>query len=346
MRVPFDRRQFLKLVTVAPAVALLPALGQGSLPDPRAPASGVKGISKKTRIDPHWAFRLDGVLSVTGALFRYAGWGEGMCPSAARYLAETHYRNSGYEPVWGSLEPERILESALSSQVFVAMFDPEDADAFLEALEFALQVSMTGTLALLLAARPHPALFVMSGTSHPNFETSDTYREYLDDFVQSQFCFEVLFRLGHAKDPERTLREPKVCLLGTVTSDPCAELVEMAAPFADGWRGCMGLDLQDVCEVLGAGRIGWSSRGTGLGHDRAVQATRLALQELKWLKVNVAEATGMMVTVTARPDLRLSEMRAVMNVVRSRLSSQDTQILWAHQEQPGGLTVSIAGVNP
>ena len=81
--------------------------------------------------------------------------------------------------------------------------------------------------------------------------------------------------------------------------------------------GLVGVDFEDVRVVMtckGSGVMGFA---TASGHDRACQATEQAMASPSLGRSNLSRATGILITITAGPSLKLKEVNDVMNTIRN-----------------------------
>ncbi len=90
--------------------------------------------------------------------------------------------------------------------------------------------------------------------------------------------------------------------------------------------GIVNLDFADVCSVMKDAGYAHMGVGTGTGRDKAEVAARTAISS-PLLETSIAGATGILINITASPDISLDEVETASAMI-SQEAHPDATIIW------------------
>ncbi|HEY3282743.1 MAG TPA: cell division protein FtsZ [Armatimonadota bacterium] len=114
--------------------------------------------------------------------------------------------------------------------------------------------------------------------------------------------------------------------------------------------GIVNVDFNDVKAILKNAGTAWMGVGSGVGEDRAVNATMAAISS-PLLETSINGARGVLLNVTAGPDLTLAEVLEATETVSRASDDQSLNLIWgtALDERMQGeirITVLATGFDP
>lgn len=345
-----SRRRFLGALLSFSSAISAHAYGRRSENSSKASSTARTMASACVGDDAIWAFQLGNATEnviTTGAVFRCSNWDELGCYSGRGLWTEQTVLMKRHASRHRMIKDEvALFDAACTSNIFVAIANPDDQWSWRRAVESCVVVSRNNVATILIAARQEKLIYEAEGVpipylreyggDHPLYRSRvwGSYAKFskqCDEWSgETPVDVSNTSRKGVCGDRQALAS----CVVEAITGDIYLELTSTVEAVGSYWPGMIGTDYNDVCIALGLDRPGWKARGVSSGEDRAVAAARSALENLeKSAGENLASAKGVLVFVLTGQDYSWREFGLVRRVISASIPS-DCHVVLDHVLRP------------